>query len=716
MKFWKRPFLSLLVTAMLVGTWLPAAAQTPSDATPAPAPVAVPEPAPATSPDTPLDDWSKVKAAGKLVVGTAADYPPFEFYNSNFELDGFDIALMKELGRRLGVEVVFNDFAFGGLLNALRLGQVDAAIGAISVTPDRQEVVDFTNLYYIGEDAALVRADNLFPVNAATDLAGKKVGVEAGTTYQQWVQRNAVDKGVISQENLVPYDNLNGLLRDLRNGNIDVALLGLLPAEQATMIFKDLQVAGSKFNRQQFAVAARKGSSLVEELNQALVDTQVDGTFSKLVTQYLLVSPGEVTPAQDDAQVENLPPPTATPEVAPTEAAKQPEQPVVPPLCIDGMKFVEDLNFDDHNMTAPPVMGLGQDFAKGWRIQNSGTCTWEPGFEMVYVNGNRAEATMSGSPAAVGRAVAPGETVDVYVNLRAPQSYGTFQGFWQMRNLNGQYFGEVVWVGIQVPDPNPPPPPPPPPADVNPNLRADNSWVNPGQCTVLRWDVDGVSAVYLIENGNQRGVGGHDALTVCPWNTTTYVLRVVRADGVPVDFPITVNVGGGGNAPYSITFWTDRDRINRGECTTLRWDVQGVREVYLNDEGVPGVSARDVCPSESKTYYLRVVRHDGGQETREQRIHVEQGGGGGGGGGPRIDRWTVDRNEISAGKCVELKWRGSDIGKIRIYRNGEQVHESSAGEGKHKDCPPGPGLYEYRLHASGHTGETDQTLTVTVTG
>src|SRR4051812_32278438 len=87
----------------------------------------------------PDDDWARIKAAGKIVVGTSANYPPFEFYDSNYQLDGFDIALFKEVGKRLGIEVEFNDFAFDGLLDALRLKQVDAAIGAISVTPDRQQ-------------------------------------------------------------------------------------------------------------------------------------------------------------------------------------------------------------------------------------------------------------------------------------------------------------------------------------------------------------------------------------------------------------------------------------------------------------------------------------------------------------------------------------------------------------------------------------------------
>ena len=83
----------------------------------------------------PAGDWARIQTAGKLVIGTAADYPPFEFYSSDYTLDGFDIALAKALGDELGVEVEFNDYAFDGLLDQVQLGHVDAALAAISVTP-----------------------------------------------------------------------------------------------------------------------------------------------------------------------------------------------------------------------------------------------------------------------------------------------------------------------------------------------------------------------------------------------------------------------------------------------------------------------------------------------------------------------------------------------------------------------------------------------------
>ncbi len=161
----------------------------------------------------------------------------------------------------------------------------------------------------------------------------------------------------------------------------------------------------------------------------------------------------------------------------------------------------------------------------------------------------------------------------------------------------------------------------------NPNLRADASTVGPGQCTTIRWDIDGVSAVYFIDGGNTQGVGGHDSRNVCPGGTTTYTLRVVYTNNTSSDFPITINVSG---APsYSVNFWADSDQIRKGECTTLHWDVRGVQAVYYQGNGVAGQGSQQECPQSDKTYKLTVVRQDGGQEEHKVKVHVKDSGGGG---------------------------------------------------------------------------------------
>ena len=104
----QRTVLAMLIVAALIAVAVAAVA-----AAPAPAPASQPQQAATPAPT--MGDWEKIKAAGKIIVGTSADYPPFEYYDKNFKMDGFDIALMQEIGKQLGLKVQFRDMAFDGL-------------------------------------------------------------------------------------------------------------------------------------------------------------------------------------------------------------------------------------------------------------------------------------------------------------------------------------------------------------------------------------------------------------------------------------------------------------------------------------------------------------------------------------------------------------------------------------------------------------------------
>ncbi|QLQ07040.1 MAG: hypothetical protein HZY76_14010 [Anaerolineae bacterium] len=106
------------------------------------------------------------------------------------------------------------------------------------------------------------------------------------------------------------------------------------------------------------------------------------------------------------------------------------------PPCIDGMAWVADLNLDDKNMTAPPIMQPGQQFTKGWRIRNSGTCDWTTAFRLVYVSGNSPAAQMGGQPVAISRGSSR-RHLRCAGQSGGPLQPGTYQGFWQMTNAQG---------------------------------------------------------------------------------------------------------------------------------------------------------------------------------------------------------------------------------------------------------------------------------------
>ena len=148
-------------------------------------------------------------------VGVSADYPPFEYYDNKFQLDGFDIALMKALGKELGCKVEFNDFAFEGLGSALQLDQIDIAISAISVTPEREELVSFSDVYYIGQDAVWSSRPRSKRNRHPRGSGAAARGVQAGTVYENDVQTSLVDAGILPEENMHVYTDISQAARDL---------------------------------------------------------------------------------------------------------------------------------------------------------------------------------------------------------------------------------------------------------------------------------------------------------------------------------------------------------------------------------------------------------------------------------------------------------------------------------------------------------------------
>ncbi|MFN2167549.1 MAG: transporter substrate-binding domain-containing protein, partial [Anaerolineae bacterium] len=602
----------LLLLGLIAASCGPAAAPAPTAAPPE-QPTAMPEastPAPEAPTDTPVpqDDWARVQQTGQLVVATSADYPPFEYYTSDFQLEGFDIALMRQIGQRLGVQVVFKDFAFDGLMGALQLKQIDAAIAAITITEERAEVVDFSDTYYVGEESVLARADSpIAQVTGAEDAAGKTVGVQSGSVYESWAETNLVEPGIIPAENLLSFGDVEQAIASLRDGRIDLVLIDRKPA-QAFIAEGGLKEVGHGISRQQFGIAVEKGSTLTAQFNRVLAELKDENVIADLAQQYLDLS-------AEDVMVETPAPPTATPVPATATPTPEPAATPVPPTatpvppCIDGMAWVQDLNYDDRNMTAPPVLAPGQSFVKSWRVRNSGTCDWTPAFTLTYVSGNVPGAQMGGAPQAVQGQVQPGQTYDFNLPLVAPQNAGVYQGFWQMRNAQGMAFGERIWVGIQVPGaPTPTPFPTPTPAPGI-SFSANRTHIKAGESVVFTWRVENVKAVYFYadgENWQNNGVAGEASQTVYPPQTTNYNLRVVKPDDSVEVRQIRIEVDQVANAPVIGEFNVSPDRISLGQCVQMRWNVYGdVSQVTVGRDsliiwkGAPLSTQIEDCPEKA---------------------------------------------------------------------------------------------------------------------
>lgn len=573
------------------------------------------------------DDWTRTQAAGVLRVGSPLDNPPFNMYNADFQPDGFEVALMTEIAQRLGLKVEFVDYAFDGLLGALQLKRIDAVIAAMAVTDDRRAVVDFTSSYYQGEDVILAAADS--PITAVTvrgDIAQRRVGVQRGTVYERWLLQNMVKTGEMPAASLQTYSQPADAVTALGQGRIDLVIMDREPGLQQVGQGKTKAV-GKSLYVQDYAIALRKGSALTPHLNQALAKALADGAVARLVGSYLQLPVDLYTPVPPPPTAEPLPTDAATPAPPPTPA------PSPTPAPIDDMAWKADLSYDDAG--GPPVVKPGQALQKGWRIENSGTTTWSADFRFAYANGNTPVSNMGGMPVLIGQAVPPGQMIDIYVDLVAPQAPGVYQGFWQMKNAAGKGFGEQVWVKVRVPAP--PTPVPPPTAIPAPGISftADRTQIAAGESAWLRWNVTGVQAVWLCNppGSGCKDVTGQGQEQVWPQATTTYGLRVQHTDGRTQDVPLTIHVTPSANAPTIVDFNADRSNLHAGECLNLWWRVQGnpsriamVRDQKaLRDYAMAEEGYTDCPPGSGQIVYELQVWGPGGSgpDKRQVRVMIE---------------------------------------------------------------------------------------------
>jgi hypothetical protein len=142
----------------------------------------------------------------------------------------------------------------------------------------------------------------------------------------------------------------------------------------------------------------------------------------------------------------STPQPTASPTPQPTEPSPTPAS------CTDKAAFMDDVTIRDNT-----ELDSGEAFVKTWRLQNTGTCVWSTAYHLVFIGGTRMGAA---SLVSLPTHVNPQSTVDLAVDMIAPSTSGTYQGFWKLTNANGDYFGigpagdQSFWVKIVVPGSN----------------------------------------------------------------------------------------------------------------------------------------------------------------------------------------------------------------------------------------------------------------------
>ncbi len=230
---------------------------------------------------------SATAKAETIRFGMEATYPPFEYFDDNNQLTGFDVELARALCAELKATCEFNNQPFDSLIPSLRFRRFDAIISGMDITPARREQVAFSDPYY--ENSAVFLARKNSNLSDQSSLIGKTVGVQNGSTHQAYLIKELEKKGVKSRS----YDNIHNALLDMSNGRVHAVFADTAVANEwlAGHGKGEFEPVGEKVKDPNYfgigmGIATRLDNPLVEKLNGALAAVKANGIYQTLYTKY----------------------------------------------------------------------------------------------------------------------------------------------------------------------------------------------------------------------------------------------------------------------------------------------------------------------------------------------------------------------------------------------------------------------------------------------
>ena len=223
----------------------------------------------------------KIKSSGKLVVGTEAQYAPYEFKDLDANFAGCDMWLAQQIADSLGVELEVVDMAFDGIIPAVQSGQVDLGIAAFTKTPERAEEIDFSDLYETSAQLLIVKTGNADTYSTKESLAGQKVGAQKGTIQSQLIQ------SALPESELFELEKYPALALEVQNGNIAGLVVDQAVGESLVATSNGaLEVSNFEFTAEEASfgkavVAAKGNEDLLAAVNEVISKVIADGSYQQ---------------------------------------------------------------------------------------------------------------------------------------------------------------------------------------------------------------------------------------------------------------------------------------------------------------------------------------------------------------------------------------------------------------------------------------------------
>ncbi len=217
---------------------------------------------------------------GKLIMSTNAAFPPYEMTTDSGEFEGIDIETAQAIADKLDLELQIDDMDFDAALLAVQQGKSDMVMAGVTVTDERQNVMDFTDSYATGIQSIIVKEDS--DIASVDDLAGKKIGTQRGTTGYLYCSDDFGD------ENVVAYDDGLTAVQMLNNGQVDCVVIDNAPAKEFVAANPGLKLLDTAYVEESYAIGIGKGNTeLKDAINTALEELKADGTLQAIVDKYI---------------------------------------------------------------------------------------------------------------------------------------------------------------------------------------------------------------------------------------------------------------------------------------------------------------------------------------------------------------------------------------------------------------------------------------------
>jgi polar amino acid transport system substrate-binding protein len=224
--------------------------------------------------------YDEIKEDGKLVVATNAAFAPYEFVDDNGEYAGIDIEIAQAVGEYLGLEVVIQDINFDAIITSVNSGKADLGIAGMTVTEERLKSVEFSDTYATGKQVIITASDS--GIKGVADLAGKKVGVQTGTTGDIY----ASDDSSIGE--VVQYTTGTEAVLALSQNKVDAVIIDNEPAKKYIEKYDNLIIIDEEYTYEEYAMCFAKGNTeLVAKVNEALAALKADGTLKAIIDKYI---------------------------------------------------------------------------------------------------------------------------------------------------------------------------------------------------------------------------------------------------------------------------------------------------------------------------------------------------------------------------------------------------------------------------------------------